>query len=158
MEIFVRIALYVLDFAKEDMNRWKLIMVIPAPAPPLRPLKDEAGQKILDAEGKEIREPYIGPIEKSYKSLNVMDIVHTLLEQAEVQGEIKIEGDKTLRNIGYYLYSVVLGVTFVENELNLSGDINEPLFTTPDQFDLQGFRRLMFSQMENLLGSDRTEE
>jgi len=151
MDTIEGIGEYVLEYARKDMNRWKLIIAIPPPAPPLRAIEDKEGNKVLDKNGKEIKEPYIGPIEKGYKSLNIMDIIFSILDRAKIQGELSIDN---INIVGYYLYSVVLGATFVENELNLSEDIYEPFFKDPNQFDLQGFRKLMFSQLKHVLGLD----
>jgi AcrR family transcriptional regulator len=129
----INIGKFVLDYAAEDLNRWKLITG--AVNPPEAPL-DEKGN------------PIIGDYEKNYSSMRVLDVIFQILKEASYQKIITVENYKLL---GFYLYSIVIGLTFTEPDLLLEEQIRESVVHDDLFFDKDELRMLAFTQMERLL-------
>ena len=115
IEILKRIGKFVFDFAAEDSNRWKLMTSTRPPDPPLK-------------DGK----PSIGDIEKHYESSQVLDVIFKTLQDGNSKGELQ---DLDLKLIGFYLYSIVLGVTYLENDILTDDIIRDSEFQNDLRFD-----------------------
>lgn len=131
IEILKRIGRFVFDFAAEDSNRWKLMTSTRPPDPPLK-------------DGKS----FIGEIEKSYKSSQVLDVIFKILQDGHAQGELQ---DLNFKLIGFYLYSIILGVTYLEYDILTDDIIRDSEFHEDLTFDKIELRELALSQMDKLI-------
>jgi AcrR family transcriptional regulator len=131
IEILKNIGRFVFDFAAEDSNRWKLMTSTRPPDPPIK-------------DGKK----FIGPIEKSYESSQVLDVIFKILQDGHSKGEIK---DLDLKLTGFYLYSIVLGVTYLEYDILTDDIVRDSQFHEDLKFDRKKLRELALQQVNKLL-------
>jgi AcrR family transcriptional regulator len=131
IEKLKRIGRFVFDFAAEDSNRWKLMTSTRPPDPPIK-------------EGKSV----IGEIEKSYESSRVLDVIFKILQDGHAKGEFQ---DLNFKLIGFYLYSIVLGVTYLEYDILTDDIIRDSEFHEDLTFDKKELRELALSQMDKLI-------
>ena len=131
IDILKNVGRFVFDFAAEDSNRWKLMTSTRPPDPPIK-------------DGKK----FIGPIEKSYESSQVLDAIFKILQDGYSRGEIE---ELDLKLIGFYLYSIVLGVTYLEYDILTDDIVRDSQFHDNLKFDRQELRDLALSQVEKLL-------
>ena len=136
-ETLIEIGEYVLDYAAEDLNRWKLM--IGAVNPPESP-KDKDGK------------PLEGFYEKKYKNIRILDdVLFNFLRDAHYKKRIKT---KNYKLIGFYLYSVIIGLTLTEPDLITNEEIREPIVQDDLSFDKKKLRELVYSQIEYLLNKE----
>ncbi len=102
--------------------------------PPEPPIKD----------GK----PFIGDIERGYKSSQVLDSIFKILQDGYSKGQIQ---NLDMKLAGFYLYSIVLGVTYLEYDILTDDIVRDSEFHEDLKFDKEKLRELAFSQMEMLL-------
>ena len=131
IELLKNIGRFVLDFAAEDSNRWKLMTSTRPPDPPVK-------------DGK----PFIGEIEKHYESSQVLDAIFNILQVGHSRGEIK---DLDLKLVGFYLYSIVLGVSYLEYDILTDDIVRDSEFHENLKFDRQELRELALSQVDKIL-------
>ncbi len=137
IETLKKIGNFVFEFAAEDFNRWKLMTVIEPPEPPM---KDGI--------------PFIGKIEENYVSTNVLDIVFEIIQRGHLQGDVQEVNQKL---IGFFLYSIVLGITYTEYDLSFEEEIRESVVHDELRFEKKELRDLAFKQIENLLKIKKNE-
>ena len=131
IESLKNVGRFVFEFAAEDSNRWKLMTSTRPPDPPIK-------------EGK----PYIGEIEKGYKSSQVLDAIYTILQNGNSKGQLQ---DLDMKLVGFYLYSIVLGVTYLEYDILTDDIVRDSEFHEDLKFDKDLLRELALSQMDKLL-------
>ncbi|TFG18753.1 MAG: TetR/AcrR family transcriptional regulator [Promethearchaeota archaeon] len=131
LEVLKKVGRFVFDFAAEDSNRWKLMTSTRPPDPPIK-------------DGK----PFIGEIEKGYKSSQVLDVIFKILQDGYSKGQIQ---NLDMKLVGFYLYSIVLGVTYLEYDILTDDIVRDSEFHEDLKFDKEKLRELAFSQMEMLL-------
>ncbi|MHA1112244.1 MAG: TetR/AcrR family transcriptional regulator [Promethearchaeota archaeon] len=131
VEILKNVGRFVFEFAAEDSNRWKLMTSTRPPDPPIK-------------EGK----PYIGEIEKGYKSSQVLDAIFKILQNGNSKGQLQ---DLDMKLVGFYLYSIVLGVTYLEYDILTDDIVRDSEFHEDLKFDKKLLRELALSQMDQLL-------
>ncbi len=131
IEILKNIGRFVFDFASEDSNRWKMMTSTRPPDPPIK-----SGV------------PFIGPIEKKYESSQVLDVIFQILQEGNLKGEIQ---DLDFKLMGFYLYSIVLGVTYLEYDILTDDIVRDSEFHEDLRFNKQELRELALSQMDKLL-------
>ena len=131
IEILKRVGRFVFEFAAEDSNRWKLMT---STRPPDPPIKDGS--------------PFIGEIEKSYESSQVLDAIFKILQDGYARGELQ---DLNLKLTGFYLYSIVLGVAYLEYDILTDDIIRDSEFHEDLKFNREELRELALNQMEQLL-------
>lgn len=131
IEILKKVGRFVFEFAAEDSNRWKLMTSTRPPDPPIK-------------DGK----AFIGEIEKSYKSSQVLDVIFKILKDGHSRGEIP---DLDFKLIGFYLYSIVLGVTYLEYDILTDDIVRDSEFHENLKFDKEELRELALEQMDKFL-------
>ena len=131
IESLKNVGRFVFEFAAEDSNRWKLMTSTRPPDPPIK-------------EGK----PYIGEIEKGYKSSQVLDAIFKILLNGNSEGQLQ---DLDMKLVGFYLYSIVLGVTYLEYDILTDDIVRDSEFHEDLKFDKDLLRELALSQMDKLL-------
>jgi AcrR family transcriptional regulator len=125
LELFERIGEFYLDFAAEDYPRYLMISVISAP-----------------------KSNITGPIEKSYKPVNVMKTIQNLVDEAIKVGEIKAtDSDK----LAYFLYGLVYGAVKVERELEIIDPVLEPIISGSKVITIEEYRNFFFEELRRLL-------
>ncbi len=132
IEILKRVGKFVFDFAAEDSNRWKLMTSTRPPDPPIK-------------DGK----PFIGINEKTYESSQVLDVIFKILQEGRDRGEILQDLD--LKLIGFYLYSIVLGVTYLEYDILTDDIVRDSKIHEDLKFDKEELRELALKQVDILL-------
>ena len=130
-ETLIKMGKFVFEFAEEDINRWKLMTIIKPPEPPIK-------------EG----EPFVGEIEKNYVSTRILDVVFDILKRGREQGQLK---ELNFEIAGFYLYSVVLGITFTEYDLLTEDLMRDPEIGDKFKFDREDLRDFALNQLDLLL-------
>jgi hypothetical protein len=113
--------------------------MIGAVNPPEAP-KDEEGN------------PVEGKYEKRYKNIRILDdVLFNFLRTAHYKKKIKTKNYKLM---GFYLYSVIIGLTLTEPDLISNEEIREPIVKDDLTFDKEKLRELVYSQIGYLLNQE----
>lgn len=119
IEIWIKMANFFLDFAAADYNRFQMMFFISAPP----------SEKI-------------GPFEKKYKPLQLVEQALIIIEQAIDTKQIKKDNAVELF---YYMYGVILGATQIE--FQLSKKIYQPRTSEDHKLTVAAFRQFTISEI-----------
>jgi len=121
IEIWIKMATFFLNFAEVDFNRFQMMFFISAPP----------SEKI-------------GPYEKKYKPMQLIEQALIILEQAIDAKKIKKESSVELF---YYTYGVILGATQIE--FQLSKKIYQPKTSDEHKLTVAEFRKFTINEIRN---------
>lgn len=137
IDLFKKIALYYLDFARTERRRFQMMFAIPPP-----PLTSNN----------------IGPIERKYTRIDPIKPLREIVKKAMEEGEI-IKTDPS--QLTYMLYALFHGATAVERDLRWQLNIIEPLsedklknsLNSSEKIEksIERFRKFILDKMISLL-------
>ena len=125
IDLLKEIAIYYLDFATKERNRFQMLFRIPPP-----PAKEK------------------GPIEKNYKRKNPLNLIKHVLIDAMDAREIK---ERDVNQVAYIYYALLQGATFVEIDLRSRDEILEPITEENKAESIKKFRNTLLKDLEHLL-------
>ena len=125
-DLIIKLGLYFLEFSESDYRRFDFMFLIPVPPSEKR-----------------------GPIEKSYKPFNLIQIIKQIFQKAIEAGELK---EKNANALSFFFYQVALGTAIVERNLvQVKEDVSEPVKLNSKPIDIKENRKFFLEQMRKIL-------
>lgn len=125
-DLLIKLGLYFLEFSESDYRRFDFMFLIPVPPSQKR-----------------------GPIEKTYKPFNLIQIIKQIFQEAIDAGELK---EKNAKGLSFFFYQLTLGTAIVERHLvQVKEDILEPVKLDSKLIDIKENRKFFLEQIRKIL-------
>ncbi len=125
-DLIIKLGVAFLEFSEEDYQRFDFMFLIPVPF-----------------------SKKLGPIEKSYKQFNLLNLIKNVVQKAIDAKEIK---ELNTIALTFFFYQLALGTAIVERNLvQIKEEVSEPVKLDTNPVDIKENRNFLLDQLRKFL-------